>query len=238
MCGIGNMSLYYGFDQFIGAESMGVEYSVDDNAWGISDKEFFDFIDTCDIPEKSFSLILTTSNHAPFNINLKNEGLDKEISGKFMNEVYHLWYADKYLGLFCDKILKKYPNSIIVISGDHPARVKPELERFGNLENACVPILIFGKPIAESNLNFEVSEASHMDILPTLVELLADKGFKYQTFGESLLNKSRIRPALNPYFIEDSNSVYSLESSSCPPKLREFARKYFTLCYYKLIEER
>ena len=235
-CDLGDTALYYGFDRFVGAELMGVKYKVSDNAWGIRDDELFNFIENSDIPENSFNFILTASNHAPFNINLKEEGLKKIIANKTENQVYHLWYADKCIGNFCNSILKKYPNSIIVITGDHPARCKPETAKFGEKEQALVPILIFGPPFDKAGIKIKIRNASHMNILPTLVELISPKGFEYKAFENSMLITSK-NAAMNPYFVADDRRIYSLESSDCPASLRDFARKYFALSYYYATKE-
>ncbi len=96
---------------------------------------------------------------------------------------------DMAIGKFVNKAEKKYPNALFAFTGDHFGRKfingSPTL-----YESSSVPFILYGKSIvgkSESNCN----PGSHIDIAPTLIELVAPSNFTYYSFGNSLLNNKR-----------------------------------------------
>ena len=105
-----------------------------------------------------------------------------------LKELGHLWYSDKCIGDFVRNAQLKFPNSLFLFTGDHYGRrfinAKPNI-----LQKTCVPFIIYGNSITDSILN---NPGSHIDIFPTLIEMIAPKGFSYYSFGESLFKSKKI----------------------------------------------
>lgn len=233
---LGEFLRHNNFSEVVGGESMGELYGIVE--WGIRDKDMFNFILSRDIPENSFNMILTVSNHPPYDVDLKAEGCPAELKTENDVKLYHMWYADKQIGHFTTRIMQKYPDSIIVITGDHSARTLPKNTQMDNGDSAYVPAIFVGKQISEVYGNMELSPGQHLDIIPTLVELIAPKGFRYKAWGDNLLTPSRPLPAMtHQSAILDGNYV-NFNSSSCPDSIKELARKYFAIAYYKSIQQK
>ena len=170
--------------------------------WGIEDEKLFELVEkTIDNKYHSINIILTTSYHPPYSINLKEKGFPynsisdipnnmlKYYDGSMdLKELGHLWYSDKCIGDFVRKAEKKFPDAIFCFTGDHYGRKfinsKPNLK-----EKSLVPFIIYGSSLKDSICN---NPGSHIDIFPTLVEMISPKGFKYYSFGESLFNTKDI----------------------------------------------
>ena len=170
--------------------------------WGIEDEYLFELVnETIDTSTFSFNLILTTSYHPPYSINVLNKGfpenyldnLPKDIleiydGSMSLKELSHLWYSDKCIGDFVKNAQLKFPNALFLFTGDHYGRrfinSKPNI-----LQKNSVPFIIYGNSISESVLN---NPGSHIDIFPTLIEMIAPKGFTYFSFGESLFKSKEI----------------------------------------------
>ncbi|MEO8773697.1 MAG: LTA synthase family protein [Gelidibacter sp.] len=167
--------------------------------WGTNDINLFDFVtETVGADTYSLNVILTTSYHQPYEVDVKKEGfpyktLDafKSISGNIfentmtLDELGHLWYSDKAIGHFIKTAEQLYPNALFVFTGDHFGRrfinARPNL-----YEKSSVPLIIYGSNI-EPSKNF--TPGSHIDILPTIIDLVAPKDFEYYSFGNSLLTE-------------------------------------------------
>ena len=80
---------------------------------------------------------------------------------------------------------------------------------------------------------FEKDFAKHLDIFPTLVEMVSQKGFEYKTWGESMFEKSRQVPPLYVKAIVSNGKIVSLNSRELPGEMRELARRYHALAYYR-----
>jgi phosphoglycerol transferase MdoB-like AlkP superfamily enzyme len=170
--------------------------------WGIEDEKLFELVTkTVDNENNSFNIILTTSYHPPYSINLKEKGFPynsiSDIPDKMLKyydgsmslkELGHLWYSDKCIGDFVKNVEKKFPNALFCFTGDHYGRrfinSKPNLK-----EKSLVPFIIYGSSVKDSICS---TPGSHIDIFPTLVEMISPKGFNYYSFGESLFNTKDI----------------------------------------------
>lgn len=195
---IGNLVRNQGVDNLYSAANLGGK--TESGVWGIEDHKLFEFVlNTIDEDSKSLNIILTTSNHPPKSIDIYEMGFQyrtkKDLSSKAqvqydgamsLNALGHIWYSDKSIGDFVSKAEKKYTNSLYCFTGDHFGRQfinsKPNL-----LEKSNVPFIIYGSDI---NPQINSTPGSHIDIIPTLVELIAPKNFKYYSFGNSLFFNS------------------------------------------------
>ncbi|WP_312336610.1 LTA synthase family protein [Anaerospora hongkongensis] len=188
-----DFTLAQGFDRFLGCSDL---QNQDGNAWGSEDKYFLTAISNMiQDEEPTFHVILTTSNHPPYTVNLQNENFDGELinSGlpdklksdqEWIKKLGHFWYADKVLADFVQNVYKKYPDSLFIITGDHGDRVNLETNP-ALYERYAVPLVIYGQGVTKELLPNKTT-GSHIDIMPTLIELVAPAGFNYYSVGESL----------------------------------------------------
>lgn len=221
---LGEFALDQGFDNAYGAGHMGVTVGSEAK---VRDKEIFDFIlSTLDPNVPSLNLIMTTSNHPRYIVDLAAEDCqlskipepigvhcDGSVSLKVLG---HFRYADKCVGNFVDKAKKLFNTSLFAITGDHWSRhflnSKPSL-----YERKSVPLVLYG-PEFLKNLQVPAQMAgSHIDIAPTLIELVALKGHKYHSMGRNILDASKEQigfgtgAVITPNIIWEMNSVNSVE---------------------------
>ena len=82
--------------------------------------------------------IYTTSNHSPSTIPIERYGWDADtIFGNIPKEVRDnkskvaslgtYWYAEQALFKFVDTIKKKFEDSLIIVTGDHPCNIADSL---------------------------------------------------------------------------------------------------------------
>jgi phosphoglycerol transferase MdoB-like AlkP superfamily enzyme len=172
-----------GVDNIFSATDAGGKGSA--GVWGIDDSQLFELA-AAKTEQKSFNVILSGSYHGPFNLDLAQldypyasyddypatiQSLEGELLDPYV--LGHLWYADKMLGEFVRKMEQRYPDALFVITGDHFSRrylhSRPNL-----FELTHVPMVIYGQGITPDLLSSQ-HVASHMDIAPTLLNLIAPK---------------------------------------------------------------
>lgn len=96
------------------------------------DNILFDYIlENTNPNEKTFNMVMTLSNHAIKNVNLKAFGVPLEKIQKFVentpkaenlpdtNSLGHIYWYDKVVVNFIHKASQKFPNSLFIITGDH-----------------------------------------------------------------------------------------------------------------------
>jgi phosphoglycerol transferase MdoB-like AlkP superfamily enzyme len=171
------------------------------NEWGVDDKVLFQFILDHTADEPTFNLIMTTSYHPPFSVNLESEGWDAAplktnalcggLSEHTLRILGHLWYSDKCVANFVAEAARKFGNPCFAVTGDHYSRhcikAVPSL-----YESESVPLVLYGKPfLAKKEWPLPPLAGSHLDIAPTLVNLVAPDGFAYHSFGRDLFDATR-----------------------------------------------
>lgn len=192
---IKDFTLAQGFDEF---HAYGDFESKAGNVWGSDDKYLFNAVEeSLDNDQPTFHVILTVSNHAPYTVKLEEEGFDpdnvigglpeKNRSDKDMlTKLGHFWYADKMLARFADDMRRSYPDSLFVITGDHADRFNIENSP-GLYQRYAVPFVIYGRGVSKTIFPNNAA-GSHIDITPTIIELIAPQGFEYYSVGNSLTN--------------------------------------------------
>ncbi|HMM22316.1 MAG TPA: sulfatase-like hydrolase/transferase [Selenomonadales bacterium] len=182
-----------GFDDFYGR---GDFESRAGNVWGADDKYLFNAVlsgISPDIP--SFNIILTVSNHSPYTVDLQQEGFDraKVVAGlpaklrgdeELIRQLGHFWYADKVMAEFVATVRQKYPDSLFIIVGDHADRLNLEANP-GLYKRYGIPFVAYGQGVAKDSFP-QWAAGSHIDVGPTLLELVAPQGFAYYSLGRSL----------------------------------------------------
>ncbi|MBR6388694.1 MAG: sulfatase-like hydrolase/transferase [Opitutales bacterium] len=231
-CDIGSFCKKMGFEDAIGGDEISPLYY--DFEWGVPDKEFFKYIADRDLKEPTFSVILTVSNHPPYEVDLQKEGCPNAIDNPLERKVQHMWYADKCIGQFVRDIRAKYPDALIVITGDHNARLTPKYLEDKIEYKMCVPLIFAGRPIEEAGLANEYGFSSHIDIIPTLVELLADEGFEYKAWGAPLFRpqERKVEP-LNPYSVVFEGALRDAKNIDCTPEARRRMNSFLALAYWR-----
>jgi phosphoglycerol transferase MdoB-like AlkP superfamily enzyme len=173
------------------------------NEWGIDDEDLFRFVLARTGPEPTFNLIMSTSYHPPYSVDLKEKGFDLEAlkanpicaghSDSELRILGHLWYADKSVSDFVAASERKLDRPLFAITGDHYSRkkfvsVRPMQTTYDQL---AVPLILAGLKMLENVSHPSTLAGSHLDILPTLVDLSAPKGFEYHAFGRDLFDFSQ-----------------------------------------------
>ncbi len=170
MSNVDNMRNFFsgnGFDKIY-------DESLIDNAefrgvWGVSDEDLFNkahriFKEYGDKP--FFSLLLTTSNHAPFQF---PEGKIELYDQPQATRHNSMKYADYAIGQFFKlaKTAPYYENTIFLVVADHDTRVK------GNalvpIDRFHIPALIIGPDVPLMQFD---KLSSQLDLLPTLLHFI------------------------------------------------------------------
>ncbi len=173
------------------------------NEWGIFDEYLYSFIDeqlrTASRPQ--FFLVLSTSNHPPFEyptsytpltVNLTKETMEKITVDKdlAMKRFLGLQYANQKVGEFISRIQTgdQKNNTIVALTGDHSywiakgVGLEQEFKRFSVPFLICAPNAYLPKQIDTSKFG------SHEDIFPSLYHLsLSDR--PYIKLGEDLFSE-------------------------------------------------
>lgn len=191
---IQEFTLAQGFDNFYSRGN--IDPNATGSVWGADDEYLYDAIfKQIDDNKMTFSVILNTSNHSPFNIDLEKVGFDasKVVEGlpdkeknnqELIKELGHFWYADKMASDFINKVKAKYPNSLFIFVGDHADRYN--IDKVPTMyERYSVPLIITGKGIQKDLLPEDMA-GSQIDIMPTVIDLIAPEGFTYYSVGKSL----------------------------------------------------
>lgn len=211
--GMDRFSIAQGFDHFYGYPDFHAEKV---NAWGTSDEQLFSalFQHLADEPP-TVHLIMTVSNHPPYNIDVAAEGFDlaraRAETAQLPNvddpdqlalELGHYWYMDKIVTQFVHETMKKYPDSLFVITGDHAVRMNPS--RTPTMyEYQSVPFVLYGQGVTPAVLASDVV-GGHTNIVPTLIELIAPAGFSYVSIAPSLTENNMGAAFNRDYFLTRS----------------------------------
>ena len=193
-----NFALEQGFDEFHDASEMP---SNETNAWGVADGDMFKAINAYmdkHRGEKIINVIMTTSNHPPYSVNVAKEGYDADKvrknlpdsianTDKQINEMGHIWYADHVMGEFISKEEQVDPTALFVITGDHSERFTFAHEK-GPKVASTIPIIFYGQGIKKEWLSPDAFGMS-IQIIPTLAELVGRTGQTYEAMVPSLFNQ-------------------------------------------------
>lgn len=213
---LGRFGKAQGFDMQIGA----VEYCDKDapKTWlGVYDHLFFEGlykeILKLDKDTPMFHLIYTTSNHPPYNIPVQKYGFepDKVLAEmtddikkdkKLVNNLGMYWYADYYMCDFIRKVQVLDPDSFIIVTGDHPQLIIPfDTEKYPakgpNVREKYGNSFAMYHPDFEKNMFPQLNIAGHMNIMPTIIEAIAPKGFEYYSLMPSLFEE--IEKVVTPF---------------------------------------
>lgn len=176
--------------------------------------------------EYQFHFIYTTSYHGPFKIPIEKYGYDPEkIMPEAPNDVKEnrdlqknlgtFWFADAAVGKFLRTMKEAFPDSLFIVTGDHSTDTSSTLgktsimNRDANLRERHSPVLFFNHPEIDQSIFMGNTIGSHMNIQPTIFELIAPAGFTYYSLMTSLLEP--INHVVSPYhwLRKDAYGTYS-----------------------------
>lgn len=171
------------------------------NAWGVWDNYLFDdVLSRIDPSKPSFSLILTTNNHSPFNVDpsllpplppLPPEA--RNWDEPTLTVLRHEIFVDREVTRFVREASQRFPHALFVITGDHAAYgANYQLTGSSPLDLLTVPIIFTGDGLPATLRGQYRRPASHLDIAPTLYSLAAPTGFVYDAFGQNLFGTDRV----------------------------------------------
>lgn len=191
---IREFTLAQGFDDFYSRGS--IDPNATGSVWGADDEYLYDTVlQNISDDQPTFSIILNTSNHSPFNIDLASKGFDAEAvrqalpesergNEDLLRELGHYRYADRQASEFIKKMQAKYPDSLFIMIGDHADRYNIE-KTPAMYERYAVPFIMTGQGVTKDILPGDMA-GSQIDIMPTLIELIAPQGFEYYSVGRTL----------------------------------------------------
>jgi len=192
---IGSFTQAQGFQHFYGRGDM--PDSAGGSVWGCDDEYLYaELLKRLPAEQASFNVILNVSNHSPYNVDVEAKGFNaallpeviREDEG-LLRELGHYWYADRELASFVKKLKEQYPGCLILIVGDHADRYN--IDKTPSMyERYAVPFIVTGQGVHKGTL-LPDSAGSQIDIGPTIMELVAPKGFEYYAIGSSLTRSSR-----------------------------------------------
>ena len=201
----GGMPSWVSLDRFTVAQGFDDFYGYPDynapkqNAWGTRDGCLFDALGARlkDETMPTVHVVMTVSNHPPYNLDLAAEGFDassvKSVLAKMEHiedidtlttELGHYWYMDKVTSDFMRRTLDEYPDSLFILVGDHAARTDPSTVPT-LFENQSIPFVLYGQGVTDKILPPN-AVGGHSSITATLIELIAPQGFRYHSIAESM----------------------------------------------------
>ncbi|MFE3848811.1 sulfatase-like hydrolase/transferase [Flavobacterium sp. LB3P45] len=182
---------YNGIDNLIDINNFGPEYVVTKKnaagfSWGYPDSEIFrkTLSELKAKKEPRLDIIMTLSNHEPFEFPSKKVYLEKaqriidkksyfekNKMSEYKDIFASLLYTDNSIQKFMEAYSKRpdYANTIFVITGDHRLIPIPQKD---NLSRFHVPLYIYS-PMLKKTAKFK-SVSAHTDVTPSLVSFLTN----------------------------------------------------------------
>lgn len=196
--GFFNRNLAYpkmGFQEFHDIDSMGLKEA----GWGAPDQDVFSFAlqHLESLEEPFFAQIVTMTSHGPFTNaghyyqNLAYEDVESERVRNYLNSVS---YVDRALAQLVGELRSRFPDTLIVIYGDHTPSIREEeftQTSFKEGENyfEFVPLYIL-TPDRQVHRE-DTLAASFLDVAPTVLKA-SGIGYSIRTDGEDLLQPMRL----------------------------------------------
>ena len=235
-----NFALEQGFDEFHDASEMP---SDEENAWGVADGDMFKAINAYmdkHRGEKIINVIMTTSNHPPYSVNVAKEGYDadkvrKNLPDSIANtdqqikEMGHIWYADHVMGEFISKEEQVDSTALFVITGDHSERFTFAREESPKVAST-IPIIFYGQGIKKEWLSPDAFGMS-IQIIPTLAELVGRTGQTYEAMVPSLFNQGPF--VFNHRLWMDKTGIY-VEDEKMPQAYANYMKTMRELTAWRL----
>ncbi|MFH0866517.1 MAG: LTA synthase family protein [Bacteroidota bacterium] len=157
--------------------------------WGAYDEELFSY-HLCEAERDSapfFSVIMTSTNHEPFDADVEEIFTGGTEADAYMNSVF---YTDKCLYGYIQKAKEKswYRNTLFIITADH-AHSYPNNRKANEIERHRIPMLFYGDALKDEykgKINEHIG--SQTDLASTLLSQMRIEG-KNLKRSINLLNK-------------------------------------------------
>jgi phosphoglycerol transferase MdoB-like AlkP superfamily enzyme len=165
-----------GIDTFVGGDSFDQSVAKD-AVWGVSDGDLFaranDEFDRAAARGPFFSLVLTLSNHAPFDLPKPVPFQPTTSMGELNKRIDGLRYADWAIGQFiaCAKTRAYFDNTLFVFVGDHGFHVDPKLTP-AHLLYHHVPLLFYAPGLMEQAGVVRDEVVGQVNVAPSIIGLL------------------------------------------------------------------
>ncbi|MCR5560011.1 MAG: LTA synthase family protein [Schwartzia sp.] len=172
----------------------------------------------------AFHFLYTTSNHGPYLMPYDEYGFDIE---RVMPEAPQalkkdkatwrrmagIWYADQALIGFVETMKEAYPDALFIVTGDHSAKLMPfeygiiDRREPSLRDQVLTSFAMYHREIDE-NMFADNTIGGHMNIMPTVFELIAHEGFSYYGLMPPLTE--RIDHVVTPYcwMTDDTVGMY------------------------------
>ena len=221
---IGEFCREQGFEDVYGGDQMVTH--ARQKEWGVDDEHLFHFVLEHTGAEPTFNLIMTTSYHPPYSVDLEKEGFDENrvrsdslgarLSVEQLRVLGHLWYSDKCVGEFVSQAENKLERPLFAITGDHYSRKQYVSARptHSLYEQVAVPLVIYGPKALASIQRPPALAGSHLDIVPTFIDLAAPRDFEYHAFGRDLLAQSQPQAGFGCNAVMGSDFILKINDPS------------------------
>jgi phosphoglycerol transferase MdoB-like AlkP superfamily enzyme len=184
----------HGMQRFIGRNDY-INPTFVDPDWGVSDHDVFnravkEFSQIAQRKKPFLGVVLTLSNHSPFNLPKIPRLNHIEGGGEQNQRLNGIHYADWALGEFIKaaKQASWFNDTLFVFVGDHGFAIPPQLTELGLL-HMHVPLLFYGPKILGTQHETRHTIASQLDIVPSILGILGSKS-PHQSFGRDLFRLS------------------------------------------------
>ena len=180
--------------------------------------------------ESAFHFLYTTSNHGPWKLPFAEYGFDADElmpdipeslkhDKRMMRRLAAAWYADRELMRFVRRMREAFPDSLFIVTGDHTTGLIPyqyglTARREPSLREQYLTTFAMQHPELSQDMLAGNIIGGHMNILPTLIELIAPKGHEYISLFPALTEKidQVVTPAC--WMIEERIGYYGGVSQS------------------------
>ncbi len=200
---LGDLVQGQGFDEVHGGGE--ISNWLSGQEWGVDDEHLLDWVsERIDPATPTLDVILTTSNHPPYNVDVVAKGYPlrdwpagmDHAGGDDLRVLGHHWYGCRTAAEFVERVRARCPQALFAITGDHFGRRFPNAHPDA-FERLAVPGILVGQGIDARQLVSDRA-GSHLDLIPTLVERCAPAGFVYHAFGHDLLADPPTPVAVSP----------------------------------------
>lgn len=163
--------------------------------------------------EDTFYFILTTSNHPPFAYDVDREGFPRaDVAAKLppsipgdkatLDQLGHIWYADQVMGKFIREAQQDDPSTLFVVTGDHAERFNFSAD-VSLWALSGIPCYFYGDGVPTDLFSAQTA-GSHLQIAPTLAELILPAGSAYTSLLPPLTASTQ---AFNHRLVIDEDGI-------------------------------
>ena len=161
----------------------------------------------------TFHFVYTTSNHGPYKMDVAAYGYDAdavmpEVPERLRRDraaqkvLGTYWYSDRAIERFVLAVRETYPDSLVIVTGDHAALPIPMdmglvPRRDVTLREEFCTSFVMLHPGIDQSLFAGNTIGGHMNIAPTIFEMIAPEGFVYYSLFPSLTEP--VSYAVSPY---------------------------------------